>query len=287
MPDMKDTLTLRYAGPLVDAGRMDAYEAAGNIIAFADFLGVAASAAHGPQAKLKTEIKAFQQGSFAVQFALEFGGIMATLFSGISSPKDMYEIIRQSFDAWRHLAGNDPKATTILDNGAIQVTNNHGQIAVYRAEVINIITSPEASIAAARFVRKPMESEIESVSIECGSETVASATRNEAPYIGFLAAREVLTENTMRMWLMLESPTFKGGNKWKFADDRASFWAPIEDQAFLDQVARRETLFGQDDALLVDIQIRQSGQPPGAIKTERTIIKVHEHRHAPKQANLA
>jgi len=64
MAGMKDTLTLRYSGPLVDEGRMDAYETAACIMAFADFLGVAAQAAHGPQARIKTEVRAFSHGSF-------------------------------------------------------------------------------------------------------------------------------------------------------------------------------------------------------------------------------
>lgn len=283
---MKDSLTLRYAGPAVDAGRMDAYEAAGNIMAFADFLAASARAVHGPQATIKTEVRAFEHGSFAVQFALEIGGLMATLFSGVANPKDLYDVVRQSFDLWRHLGGIDPKSTAAVDDKHVRVENHHGVVTVYRAEVINIVTSPEASAAAKRFISRPLEGDIDGVSIEREHEVIASAAKADGASIGFLAAREVLTENTVRMWLMLESPTFKGGNKWKFADDRASFWAPIEDKAFLARVARRETLFGQDDALLVEVQIRQSGQPPAAIKTERAIIKVLEHRHAPQQSGL-
>ncbi|MDP2827870.1 MAG: hypothetical protein Q8O37_04610 [Sulfuricellaceae bacterium] len=284
---MKDALTLKYAGAAVDAGRMDAYEAAGNIIAFADFIGVAARAAYGENAKLKTEIRAFEHGSFAVQFALDFGGILATLLTSAGTPKDIYDLVSQSFSAWKHLRGTDPVEVTAAPDNRISIKNSSGQIAVYRAETINIITSPEASAAAARFVRKPLEGEVETVSItqQDGTE-IASANKAEAPYIGFLAARETLTENTMRMWLTLESPTFKGGNKWKFADDRTSFRAPIEDQEFLNRVARHETLFGQDDAMLVDIKIRQSGQPLCTIKADRTILKVVEHRHAPQQSAL-
>lgn len=283
---MKDLLTLKYSGLAVDAGRMDAYEAAGNIVAFADFIGVVARAAYGENAKLKTEIKAFEHGSFAVQFALDFGGILATLLTGIGTPKDMYELVNQSFSAWKHLHGADPAEVAVVDGDKISIKNNSGQVSVYRAEVINIITSPEAAAAASRFVRKPLDGDVESVIIQQDDTEIASASKADAPYIGFLAARETLTENTLRMWLMLESPTFKGGNKWKFSDDRSSFWAPVEDQDFLSRVARRETLFGQDDALLVDIQIRQSGQPPNTIKTDRVILKVVDHRHAPKQASL-
>lgn len=282
---MKDTLKLRYSGPSVDDGRMDAYDTAACIMAFADFLGVVAQAAHGPQARLKTEIKAFSHGSFAVEFALNFTGIAATLFSGVTTPKDIYDLVRGSFDAWKHLHGEDPQKIINQNNGRVQVTNNLGQIAYYRAEVINIISSPDGAAAAGKFVRKAVTGGIESVSIESDGETIASASSAESASFGLLVARETLTENTVRQWLMLESPTFKKGNQWKFSDGSNPFYAPIEDADFISRVARREVLFGQDDALLVDLQIRQSGQP-GSLKIERVVLKVHEQQHAPKQDSL-
>lgn len=282
---MKDTLKLRYSGPDVNEGRMDAYETAACIMAFADYMGVVAQAAHGSQARLKTEIQAFSHGSFSVEFALNFAGIMATLFNGVITPKDMYDLVKQSFDAWKHLGGAEPKSITTNEDGRIEVVNNHGQIAYYRAEVINIISSPEGAAAAARFVRKAVSGGIEAVSIEHSGNEIASATAAEAAAFGLLVAKETLTENTVRQWLMLESPTFKQGNQWKFSDGSTSFYAPIEDDDFRARVAQREVLFGQDDALLVDLQIRQSGQP-GALKVERVVLKVHDQRHAPRQDSL-
>jgi len=108
---MKDTVALRYSGEAVESGHMDAYEAAAGMIAFADFISIAARAAYGETAKVKTEVRAFEHGSFVVQFALDFGGVMATLFSGIANPKDMYELIKQSFDAWKHLQGENPASS--------------------------------------------------------------------------------------------------------------------------------------------------------------------------------
>lgn len=282
---MKDHLKLRYSGAAVNEGRMDAYETAACIIAFSDYMGVVAKAAHGSQAHLKTEIKAFSQGSFAVEFALNYTGILATLFAGITTPKDMYDLVKQSFDAWKHLGGVNPAKLTTQPDGKIEVVNNHGQIAYYRAEVINIISSPEGAAAANRFVRKAVTNGIDSVSIEHDGVALANADTSNAASFGLLVARETLTENTVKQWLMLESPTFKQGNQWKFSDGASAFYAPIEDVDFLKRVAAREVLFGQDDTLLVNLQIRQSGQP-GALKVERAVLKVHDHQHAPKQDRL-
>jgi hypothetical protein len=284
MGEMKDTLTLRYSGPAVNEGRMDAYETAACIMAFADYLGVVAQAAHGPQARIKTEVKAFSHGSFAVEFALSFAGILATLFTGVASPKDIYDLVRGSFDAWKHLDGKDPQKITVT-NGKAEIINHLGHGAIYRAEVINIISAPEGAAAVGRFVRRAVANGIESVSIERTGEAIAECDEAHARGFGLLVAQETLTENTVRQWLMLESPTFKKGNQWRFSDGATAFHAPIEDTDFLSRVARREALFGQDDALLVDLQIRQSGQP-GALKMERTVLKVHDHKHAPKQESL-
>src|SRR6185312_2354232 len=72
---MRDSLILRYAGPDVDDGRMDAYDAAASIMGFADFLGVATKASYGPNARIQTEVHAFRQGSFAIEFAVHLGAI--------------------------------------------------------------------------------------------------------------------------------------------------------------------------------------------------------------------
>ena len=281
---MKDTLTLKYSGAQVRAGRMDAYETAGNIIAFADFIGVAARATYGEGAKLKTEVKAFEHGSFAVQFALDFG-LLQNLFASGPDPRSLYDLIWQSFEAWKHLKGEDPLKTEVTNDGSVHVTNHGGQVAIYRAETINIITSPEAAAAASRFVGKPMEGALDSVTIEHGREVIASSSRADAPYIGFLAARETLTENIVKVWLNLESPVFKEGNKWKFSDGQSSFYAEIEDKAFLADVDKGRERFGKGDLLFVEMRHRQSGTVNG-FKLERSIIKVIEHKLPAQQSRL-
>jgi len=282
---MKDAITLKYSGKAVDDGRMDAYEVAGNIIAFTDYLVAVSKVAYGNEAKLKTEINAFSHGSFRVEFILDYAGILATLFAGVSSPKDIYDLIRDSFSAWKHLDGEPAKEITRQEDGQVKIVNNKGEVNIYRAEVINIVSSPEASAAVGRFVKKAVDKDIDAVHMEHNGTEIANANVSEARSFGYLMAQEKLTENVVEQWLMLESPTFKKGNKWFFSDGANSFYAAIEDAGFLLKVVNREVLFGQDDAFLVDLKIQQSGQP-NALKVERTIVTVKEHRHAPKQSNI-
>lgn len=255
---------------------MDAYEAAAGIIAFADFIAITARAAYGEQAKIRTEVKAFERGSFMVQFALDFGGILATLFTGVANPKDMYELIRQSFEAWKHLQGENPTSTTTLQDGSIQIVNKHGQVAIYRAETINIITHPDAAQAAHRFAAKPLSQGMDQVSISHEGEKIAEANTDDGQFIGTLIARETLTENLITQWLLLESPVFRDGNKWRFSDGGTTSWADVEDTAFLEQVEAGKR-FGKGDRMLVEMRLRQSGTTT-ALKQERAVVRVLEHK---------
>lgn len=282
---MKEQLALKYSGPAVDGGQMDAYEAAGGIIAFADFIAIAARAAYGEQAKIKTEVRAFVQGSFKVQFALDFGGILATLFSGVASPKDMYELIHQSFEAWKHLQGENPVSTMTLNDGSIQVENKHGQVAIYRAETINIITHPDAAQAAQRFAAKPLTQGMDSVSIMHDTEQIAEANSVDAPFIGALIARETLTENFITQWVLLESPVFRDGNKWRFSDGSSSFWADVEDRDFLNQVESGRR-FGKGDRMFVEMRLRQSGTVT-ALKQDRAVVRVIDHKPPATQQSFS
>lgn len=282
---MTHSITLKYSGPAADSGQMDAYEAAGNIIAFSDFLSVLAKTAYGQQARLKTEVRAFEKGSFAVNFALDMGGIMATLFSGVANPKDLYELSKHSFQAWKHLQGEDPKSVTHVDDRHIEVVNNHGQVATYRADTINIVMSPDAVAAASRFVSKALESDLDRVSIEADSDLIAEASSSEAKFFTHLVSGEVLTENVIRTYLSLESAVFKDGNKWKLSDGQTSFHASIDDVDFIARVESGEERFGKGDALVVEMRIVQS-RTAGSFKTERSILKVHEHRTQFQQKSL-
>ncbi len=282
---MSHAITLKYRGAAVESGRMDAYETAGNIVAFSDFLGVLAKAAYGPQVRLKTEVRAFEHGSFAVQFALDLGGILATLLSGVGTPKDLYELASHSFQAWKHLQGSDPKTVTKVSDTHVQIENNHGQVITVRAETVNVLMSPEAVVATSRFVSKALESNLDSVALEQDGQSLADATQDDAPYFTHLVSGELLTENVVTSYLSIESAVFKEGNKWKFSDGQTGFYAAIEDSAFLARVESGEERFGKGDALVVEMKITQS-RAGNTVKVDRVVQRVVEHRTPPAQIRL-
>lgn len=283
MTPQSDDLTLRYAGPAIHDGRMDAYEAAGCIMGFADFLGVSAKTLFGQDARLRTDVHAFRRGSFAVDFAVNVGAI-ASIF-GASSPKDLFELAKSALELWKFLRGRPPTAVAPVEQGKISIRNNYGEVNIFQAETLSLVANADAAAAATRFVRTPLTRGIESMTLEYDGEAIATATEEDAPYIGVVVPLETLTDNTIRVWVMLESPVFRRDNKWRFSDGQDRFHAAIVDEDFLARVERHEVMFGKDDSLLVDLRLRQSGGPDG-FKTEREIVKVHEHRHAPTQMRI-
>lgn len=89
----------------------------------------------------------------------------------------------------------------------------------------------------------------------------------------------------MQMNLLIESPTFKEGNKWKFFDGQSSLYADILDEVFLKKVDSGEVRFGKGDSLTVNIRLSQTGTT-GKLSMERTIIKVLKHEEGIKPDKL-
>jgi hypothetical protein len=94
---------------------------------------------------------------------------------------------------------------------------------------------------------------------------------------------EIVSDTTSKKLLLIESLTFKDGNKWRVHDGTATFHASIEDKAFLGSIDAGER-FGKGDVLVVDL--RQVQSIVGAkLINESIIVKVWEHRQ-PLQQNL-
>lgn len=274
---MSHALTLRYTGPAVEAGHMDAYTTAAAIIAFGDYLAEVARVAHGKDARVRTDVRAFAQGSFAVDFTLTVGGVLTTLFSGVSSPKDIYDLVEQSFAMWRHLQGRPPVTVEQESDGQVRVENRQGVVNIYRAQTLQIITSENAGKAVERLVGGTLVDGIDTVEVRSEQALIGRANQADASSFRTISADVPLLENTVDLWLLLESPVFKDGNKWKFADDRGSFFASILDEDFLSRVRNGEERFGCGDRLMVSLRTRQI-QTSGGYKAERDVLAVREHK---------
>lgn len=286
---IKDHITLAYKGPHVEKGKMDALEVANNIIAFNDFIGVVSRTAYGEKIDLKTEIQGFRGDSFDIDFALVIGGCIANLLlTAPLSPKDMIELLKESIKAWLHLKGQPPKETkTYSDNeNLVQIENQTGQLIYCPRSVINIISDNKAGKAVEQFIKKPLDAGVSNLSIMSSSfDEIASIDETEASSFVPIAIEKPLYQAEIQMGLVIESPTFKEGNKWKFWDGQNSFYAEIFDKKFLERVDKGIERFGKGDILLTKVRITQASTLD-SLKMDRAIIEVIEHKEGPFQENL-
>jgi hypothetical protein len=287
---IEDQLSLEYHGMPVETGRMNSYDVASYILAFSDFIGVASRTAYGERITLKTEIQGFKQDSFDIVFALQIAGVDYTILMPTTpfSMKDFIGLVKDSIQAWLHLNGSPPKEIRPDPDkqNQFQIMNQNGQINYYNADVINIITNPKAGKSVEQFIKKPLESGLSSVRLNSNSlhEEVVIKEENAPCFIPVDITKPLL-ESEMKMGLLIESPTFKEGNKWRFFDGQNSFFADIIDDDFLKKVDAGVERFGKGDRLIVIMRFTQSSSI-GSLKMERTIVKVLDHEISTKPDTL-
>lgn len=271
---------------------MDGRIVAQEILGFCDFAALAGRATFGRDIDVHPEVKGFRGESFDIDFALGIVGPMATLLSlHPSSPKDVLILIRESINLWKHLRGAKPKETARVERNQnqVQVTNNLGTIQVVNIETLNFIADPAASQAAHDFLVKPLEKAgVKSVDIVSKQikGKVASIAANDASYFVPLDMDRPLLESEHDTGLIIDSPNFREGNKWRFYDGQASFMASVEDENFLRRVDDGAERFGKGDVLVVTMRVRQVRTADGGLKAERSVVKVKEHKVAQKQYSL-
>lgn len=280
---MDAKIALTYTGPAVESGLMDVYEASANMVAFSDFIIAASQAAFGPTVQTRAEVAGFGRGSFVTDLVFNVGGTSASIFTGISL-SHLWELVKQSLDLWKHLKGSPPASVT-YEGPYVNVANNNGEIIQVQIGALNLTYSDKGSDAVGRFVRTALEKPgMDSVQVDLPETEVQTVTQAESSYFKPVAPAQTITDTVIRMGLTLEAPVFKDGNKWRFSDGQQSFYADIEDGAFLQRVNAGER-FGKGDVLIAEVRISQQ-QTGMKLSAERSIVRVLEHQVAPQQFQL-
>lgn len=287
---LQDHLVLEYQGPKVEGGSMDARQVASQILAFSDFLDVVSETAYGTRVQVQTEVQGFRGNSFDIDFMFQVAGYVATLMSSTAaSPKDVIDLIKHSVALWTHLSGNPPKATNHAEGNAqiVEVENNNGLIIATNNSVLQVVTDPKAGEAAEKFIGDPLKSEgVTSLTIRSqGFEERARIEESDAAYFKLVDIEQPLPESVIETHLIIESPTFKEGNKWRFSDGQVSFGADMADEEFLQSVNEGTERFGKGDVLRVKMLITQA-TAPGRLSAERTILEVLDHKLGSEQQKL-
>lgn len=281
---METKLSLKYNGPSVDDGLMDVYQASANMIAFSEFMVIAARTTFGEKITVKADVAGFGSGSFLTDLVFNFAGQAAPIFA-LFTTQELLNIINEAFDLWKHLKGEPPKEIKTENHQTVKVTNNNGQIIQVKTQTINLVFNEKAAEAVKAFIQNPLSVDgIDSIEIGAEGKIVAQVREGDGHCFGLVRPSESITDTTIQMTLIIEAPVFKDGNKWRFSDGQNSFYADILDLDFLSGVDNGEP-FAKGDLLRVDLRITQE-RAGIKITTERAVIKVHEHKTGQKQFPL-
>ena len=285
--EIKDLLSLEYHGKKVANGQLRAKDVARYISAIDDFMSIVTKHAYGKDAELIFDVAGFRNESFDIDFALQVVNLGAAVLFSSASPSDLISLTTDCIKACIHLQGSHPKEVqrNTIDK-SVRVTNQSGDTNVYHIETINVIADPKAANSLDCFIREPLSKGLDAVKINSASSAIeAHVSANESDYFKPIDFEKPLFTNTIKTGLVIESPSFKDGNKWKFSDGQSSFYAEITDENFLSRVDEGEERFGKNDILLVEMDVIQT-QTPTCLKVEKIITKVTDHQFAQKQNSM-
>lgn len=285
-----------YDGPALQAHTMDVRELAPAMIAMADLLKAANAELYGDKADVRVAVRAgFKEGSFGIDMVF-FQDMMTQLsdfFSGkeASATSNAIQIMSGIgitgggvIALLRWLRGRKIERIEQRQDIAAIWTADEG-IEVDLA-TLRLFKSRRVRLEL-RNVMRPMESDgIDSLFLTQGKSITQTILRNEIDCFTPPSDDDIPLSDTTASGVMLkiESVVFKDGNKWRFTDGTRSFFAAIEDDAFISRIDSGEERFGKADILVVDLRQLQFAID-GELKSEYRILRVHEHR-APLQRPL-
>jgi len=151
---METRIALRYSGPAVESGSMDVYDATGNMLAFSEFVLLAAKTEFGKDITARAQVAGFDRGSFVTDLVFHVTGISGTIFSGFSA-EQLRRIIEDAFKLWKHLRGCAPRKIEPASAQEIRVANNDGDVIQICVNSLTLVMSEKGSDAVGRFVAIP------------------------------------------------------------------------------------------------------------------------------------
>lgn len=279
------SILLRYQGPAVDDGTMNVYDAAANMVAFSNFVVAAAHKLYGEDVQVTADITAFKHASFGTDLMFQVMQATAATLPMLPNLISVATTVKESIELYRFLKGEEPAKVQHIDDHSINVTNNSGNIIVVNTPSLHLTLDKKAGEAAAQFIgaalSKPGVNQIE---ISSDGAQLVQATTDDALFYHPIGDEETLTESTSRMGLVIESLSFKDGHKWKMWNGSETLGYAMEDEDFIGRVNNGEA-FRKGDILTCDVRVTQT-KSGAALKLQRVIVKVHDHKTALDQPGL-
>ena len=299
--DNSAQFTIIYDGPALETNVMDVKEIAPSLLSIGDLLEEANHVMFSGKASIKVNVKSgFEAGSFGVEFILDqnFLSKVVDLFNSdnVNAALNLVEILGLGggtgfglikFIKW--LGKRKISKITTLESGNVKIEVGKDSVEINQT-VLDLLQNLKIRKSLEEIISKPLSRdgvdrfssfttktpESEKTRIEKGDGELFSAPSVD---------EEKLSEDTLTKNLQLVSVNFVEGNKWKFSDGSATFFAEVLAEDFVHRVQNNEEAFAKDDILKVRLKETQWSTSSG-LKTEYQIMEVLDHKQPKLQIKL-
>jgi hypothetical protein len=259
----EDTIVVHFGG---SAGSIDAYTLANALIGFAD-TAYAVNATLDPGHDIEIVVEATGPGSYRTvvrrvkkHYKGVLSGIAATIFWNVVS--------NAIYDAT--LKGADPKPQIVVNTNEVVVKHGNDTIIIPR-NVYDATENAKKNPAVQKGIKKTFDALANDINVTdfgisssiTDHQPLIRIPRAEFPIHAMIVSEIEVQPNVREVrqrarLLILKAWLNHAKRKWSFEWNGVPISAPIADKGFLDQLDRREHLFGAGDALDVEITYRQA-----------------------------
>lgn len=294
MEQLTEAFQIRFAGDGVNDNSMDVRLLAPSLLALADAMKGAGRVIYPKEAAPKIEIRATEPGSFVLAMVSTstltqqvLGFLTSQPIEGVLNVAGLATIVVGAVKLLIHIGRHGGKAREEHgENGTVTLRWEDGSTLVVPEESVQVAKDLETRRGLRAFVEPLGSEEISTVEMTTdGSEVEVVKADIPAFELPEVADREETT-SIRRVVLRISQATLEGSYVWRVNDGGPAFAVTMSDEDFKAAVERGTERFGVGDQLIVDLQESQYTRADGSLRTERAIVKVHDHTEPPRQAEL-
>lgn len=290
-------LTIAFDGEALRSGKMDVRELAPALLAIGDLFQQTNRLMNGNRAEVSVNVKAdIKAGSFPVD--LEVVQKLATqikqfvLGENVKAAKELILLITSASGGliWlsKKIKGRKVTKATTLENGMVRLEiPGETEHIIVPQDVARIYNDSKAK-AALQSALKPLDKKgIDVFQVRKRGKVIQSIDKTETVYFSpDQQIQEILIESERETVLEIIKPSFKDKYKWVFSDGQSTFFADVEDELFVNKVAKRQIAFASGDVLRVKMRDKSWRDSEGKLNTDHVVLNVLMVIEAPRQLPL-
>ena len=273
--------TLRYDGPALAQGRMDARDLASALISLGDLFLEANRTLHPETPDVTLSIEATERGSFDVGLVLHqvdpatvsaFGEtvkeLVGVVFGGGILPNTLSLFSFLQTRRGRPIVAREP-----MGQGVIRARFSDGASVDVPEATMRLHDSFRVRRNTKDVIHPLTHSGVDKLEIIREEETLVQLGREDVPAFAPEDPEPNLSTSTSRLHLQVLGPAFDQA-KWRVTDGTTPFFVTVEDETFRREIDEGKK-FGKGDALDCTLRIDQS-LSQGKLVATYAVEKVHQ-----------